>query len=128
MRVLPPWVRKGYPVRRLVGVDPPETVDHRLPVEFFGKAASAFTRRLAVGQTARVECRLSLELRPLLEPSRGPLSDSDLPRHPAADSVVVPAAGVRSHPRCVFRLFHLSVGGVGVLNWFDELQRLVPTP
>jgi len=32
---------------RLIGVDTPESVDPRRPVEYFGKEASAFTRRLA---------------------------------------------------------------------------------
>ena len=35
---------------RLIGVDTPESVDPRRPVEFFGKEASAFTRRLVDGQ------------------------------------------------------------------------------
>jgi micrococcal nuclease len=40
---------------RLIGVDTPETVDPRRPVERFGKEASEFTRRLAEGK--RVELR-----------------------------------------------------------------------
>ena len=35
---------------RLIGVDTPESVDPRRPVEFFGKEASAFTRRLVDGK------------------------------------------------------------------------------
>ena len=40
---------------RLIGVDTPESVDPRRPVEFFGKEASAFTRRLVDGQRVRLE-------------------------------------------------------------------------
>jgi len=39
---------------RLIGVDTPETVDPRRPVQYFGKEASAFTRRLAEGKRARL--------------------------------------------------------------------------
>lgn len=35
---------------RLIGVDTPETVHPNKPVEYFGKEASAFTRRTAEGQ------------------------------------------------------------------------------
>ena len=38
---------------RLIGVDTPETVDPRRPVECFGKEASAFTKRLLEGQHVR---------------------------------------------------------------------------
>ena len=40
---------------RLIGVNTPETVDPRRPVERFGKEASAFTRRLAEGKAVRLE-------------------------------------------------------------------------
>ncbi len=40
---------------RLIGVDTPETVDPRRPVECFGKEASAFTKRMLEGQRARLE-------------------------------------------------------------------------
>ena len=40
---------------RLIGVDTPETVDPRRPVEAFGKEAAAFTRRLAEGKNLRLE-------------------------------------------------------------------------
>jgi micrococcal nuclease len=40
---------------RLIGVDTPETVDPRRPVQRFGKEASAFTRRLVEGRRVRVE-------------------------------------------------------------------------
>ena len=40
---------------RLIGVDTPETVDPRRPVECFGKEASAFTTRLLEGQHVRLE-------------------------------------------------------------------------
>ena len=40
---------------RLIGVNTPESVDPRRPVEHFGKEASAFTRRLAEGKRARLE-------------------------------------------------------------------------
>lgn len=47
----------GGPVEtiRLIGVDTPETVHPNKPVEFFGKEASAFTRRMAEGQLVRLE-------------------------------------------------------------------------
>jgi micrococcal nuclease len=40
---------------RLIGVDTPETVDPRRPVEWFGKEASAFTERLVEGRRVRLE-------------------------------------------------------------------------
>jgi micrococcal nuclease len=40
---------------RLIGVDTPETVDPRRPVQYFGKEASAFTRRMAEGKNVRLE-------------------------------------------------------------------------
>ena len=39
---------------RLIGVDTPESVDPRRPVQYFGKAAAAFTRRLAEGRAVRL--------------------------------------------------------------------------
>ena len=40
---------------RLIGVDTPEAVDPRKPVEFFAKESSEFTRRMAAGKVARLE-------------------------------------------------------------------------
>lgn len=40
---------------RLIGVDTPESVDPRRPVQHFGKEASAFTRRLIEGRRVRLE-------------------------------------------------------------------------
>jgi len=40
---------------RLIGVDTPETVHPSKPVEYFGKEASAFTKKLAAGQGVRLE-------------------------------------------------------------------------
>jgi micrococcal nuclease len=40
---------------RLIGVDTPETVDPRRPVERFGREASAFTKRMAEGKKVRLE-------------------------------------------------------------------------
>jgi micrococcal nuclease len=40
---------------RLIGVDTPETVHPRKPVEYFGKEASAFTRRMADRRVVRLE-------------------------------------------------------------------------
>ena len=40
---------------RLIGVDTPESVHPRRPVEFFGKEASAFTERLVEGKRVRLE-------------------------------------------------------------------------
>jgi micrococcal nuclease len=45
----------GIGTVRLIGVDTPETVDPRKPVELFGKEASEFTRRLAEGKVLRLE-------------------------------------------------------------------------
>src|SRR5258706_15784232 len=36
---------------RLIGVDTPESVDPRRPVQYFGKEAAEFTRSLAAGRT-----------------------------------------------------------------------------
>ena len=40
---------------RLIGVDTPETVDPRRPVQYFGQEASAFTKRLVEGRRVRLE-------------------------------------------------------------------------
>ena len=48
-------VVRGVGRVRLIGVDTPETVDPRRPVEFFGREASAFTKRLLEGQWVRLE-------------------------------------------------------------------------
>ena len=40
---------------RLIGVNTPESVDPRRPVEEFGKEAAEFVRRLAEGQRVRLE-------------------------------------------------------------------------
>ncbi len=40
---------------RLIGVDTPETVHPGRPVEFFGREASAFTKRLVDGKRVRLE-------------------------------------------------------------------------
>ena len=40
---------------RLIGVDTPETVNPGRPVEFFGREASAFTKRLLEGRRVRLE-------------------------------------------------------------------------
>lgn len=40
---------------RLIGVDTPETVDPRRPVQHFGKEASAFLKRLIEGKRVRLE-------------------------------------------------------------------------
>lgn len=48
------WVSGLGPVR-LIGVDTPEVVDPRRPVQRYGKEASAFTRRLLLRQPVRVE-------------------------------------------------------------------------
>jgi micrococcal nuclease len=40
---------------RLIGVDTPEVVDPRRPVQYFGKEASAFTRRMVEGKDVRLE-------------------------------------------------------------------------
>jgi len=39
---------------RLIGVNTPESVDPRRPVEYFGKEAAAFTRRVAEGRRVRL--------------------------------------------------------------------------
>ena len=40
---------------RLIGVDTPETVDPRRPVQAFGKEASDFTRRIALNKVVKLE-------------------------------------------------------------------------
>jgi micrococcal nuclease len=40
---------------RLIGVDTPETVDPRRPVQAFGQEASAFTKRHILGRRVRLE-------------------------------------------------------------------------
>ena len=41
---------------RLIGVDTPEIKHPKKPVEYFGKEASAFTRRMVEGKRVRLEC------------------------------------------------------------------------
>ena len=48
-------VVRGVGSVRLIGVDTPETVDPRRPVQFFGREASAFTRRMVEGRRVRLE-------------------------------------------------------------------------
>ena len=48
-------VVRGVGRVRLIGVDTPETVAPGRPVEFFGREASAFTRRLLEGRSVRLE-------------------------------------------------------------------------
>jgi endonuclease YncB( thermonuclease family) len=45
----------GVGTVRLIGVDTPETVDPRRPVQDFGQEASAFTKQLAQGKIVRLE-------------------------------------------------------------------------
>jgi endonuclease YncB( thermonuclease family) len=40
---------------RLIGVDTPEAVDPRKPVEFFARESSEFTRRMVMGKVVRLE-------------------------------------------------------------------------
>jgi micrococcal nuclease len=40
---------------RLIGIDTPETVDPRRPVEYFGRKASAFVKRMADGEQVQLE-------------------------------------------------------------------------
>ncbi len=45
----------GKEIVRLIGVDTPETKDPRKPVEYFGKEASEFTKKLVEGKKVRLE-------------------------------------------------------------------------
>jgi micrococcal nuclease len=47
-------VVEGIGTVRLIGVDTPETVDPRRPVQRFGKEASGFTRKLLTGRRVRI--------------------------------------------------------------------------
>jgi len=48
-------VVKGIGKIRLIGVDTPETKHPRKPVEYFGKEASAFTKKMVEGKRVRLE-------------------------------------------------------------------------
>jgi micrococcal nuclease len=48
-------VLEGLGTVRLIGVDTPETVDPRKPVEEFGRAATAFLTGALIGKSVRVE-------------------------------------------------------------------------
>jgi micrococcal nuclease len=48
-------VVEGIGTVRLIGVDTPETVDTRRPVQYFGREASDFTKQLAMGKQVRLE-------------------------------------------------------------------------
>ncbi len=45
----------GEETVRLIGVDTPETKHPKKPVEYFGKEASAFTKRMATGKEVRLD-------------------------------------------------------------------------
>jgi len=45
----------GHERVRLIGVDTPETKDPRKPVQYFGKEASEFTKRMGEGKKVRLE-------------------------------------------------------------------------
>lgn len=45
----------GHERVRLIGVDTPETVDPRKPVQYFGREASAFTKRVIEHRRVRLE-------------------------------------------------------------------------
>jgi micrococcal nuclease len=46
---------KNGEIVRLIGVDTPETKHPRKPVEYYGKEASAFTRKMVEGKQVRLE-------------------------------------------------------------------------
>jgi micrococcal nuclease len=46
---------RGIGPTRLIGINTPESVDKRTPVEYFGREAGAFLRRLMLGKTVRLE-------------------------------------------------------------------------
>jgi micrococcal nuclease len=48
-------VVEGVGTVRLMGMDTPETVDPRRPVQYFGKEASDFTKQIATGKRVRLE-------------------------------------------------------------------------
>jgi len=48
-------VVEGVGKVRLIGVDTPETVHPRKPVEYYGKEASNFTKRMVEGKKVRLE-------------------------------------------------------------------------
>ncbi len=48
-------VVEGIGKVRLIGVDTPETVHPKKPVEYFGKEASNFTKRMVEGKKVRLE-------------------------------------------------------------------------
>lgn len=48
-------VVEGVGTVRLIGVDTPETVDPRRPVQYFGREASEFTRQTALDHVVRLE-------------------------------------------------------------------------
>ena len=49
-------IMNGVPTKvRLIGVDTPETVHPRKPVEFYGREASRFTKGLLTGREVRLE-------------------------------------------------------------------------
>jgi len=52
---------EGSETVRLIGVDTPETVDPRKPVQRFGREACEFTRRLVEGKAVRLEFDLEKE-------------------------------------------------------------------
>ena len=48
-------ILEGQERVRLIGIDTPETKHPRKPVQYFGKEASEFTRRLVEGEKVRLE-------------------------------------------------------------------------
>ena len=71
---------------RLIGVDTPETVDPRRPVEFFGREASAFAKRMLEGKRVRLEYdqrrtdRYGRTLAYVWLPDDGPMANAEIIR------------------------------------------------
>lgn len=71
---------------RLIGVDTPETVDPRRPVEFFGREASAFAKRMLEGKRVRLEYdqrrtdRYGRTLAYVWLPGDGPMANAEIIR------------------------------------------------
>lgn len=84
---------------RLIGVDTPETKDPRKAVQYFGKEAAAFTRRMVEGKRVRLECDWERKDKYGRTPpmSAGRTAPSSLRDHPAGVRVclhAVPPGGI----------------------------------
>ena len=94
---------------RLIGVDTPETVDPRQPVQVFGKEASDFAKRLAVSHSGAA---------PLTQEALARYAASVVPKLDQTQTTPAPTKSWRQrHPIAAGALIGAAIGaGVGAIS------------